>query len=123
MASTHQTAPQTLTLYVSNQSFADESVGITISIDDGVVVDDAFVVEDQHNWITFEVSLPAGEHEMVMESSTGVEQRASLMMPSGRPLWAAVDYWYSAADAERLGSGSSARHFTMTVSDEPIYFA
>ncbi len=42
-----------LVLYVSNQSFDDEKVGLRVAVDGVTVVDGEFHVEDQHNWFSF----------------------------------------------------------------------
>ncbi|MDJ0770067.1 MAG: hypothetical protein QNJ12_14800, partial [Ilumatobacter sp.] len=49
--------PGEVQLWVSNQSFADDPVRITIEIDGALAVDDAFAVEGQHNWISWFVSV------------------------------------------------------------------
>lgn len=111
-----------LTLHVSNQSFADDPVTITISLDGKTVVDEAFYVLSQHNWITFTLPVAPGDHELRMTSSTGVEQTASIAMPDEGALWAVVDYWFYPNDEEPNDEGTP-RSFTFTVDDEPIYFA
>lgn len=49
-----------LVLYVSNQSFDDERVHVTVTLDGEVVVDDEFDVEGQHTWVRFPLAVPAG---------------------------------------------------------------
>lgn len=112
----------TLTLHVSNQSFADDPVTIMIRLDGKTVVDDEFYVLSQHNWITFELPVASGDHELRMTSSIGVEQTASIAMPAEGALWAVVDYWFY-PDAEEPNDEGTVRSFTFTVDDEPIYFA
>lgn len=112
-----------LTLLVSNQSFADDPVRITISIDGDVVVDDEFSVGMQDNWIAFEVRLPPGNHELTMRSSTGVEADAEVLIPAGGHRWANVAYWYSPPDHDRARADKMPRGFSLTVNDEPIALA
>ena len=112
-----------LTLFVSNQSFADDPVGITIRIDGDVVVDEEFPVKAQDNWITFELRVSPGEHELMMRSNTGVEADASLSIPAGGHRWASIAYWYSPPDGDRPRSGQTPRSFSFTVDDEPIALA
>ena len=121
-ATTVTEQPRTLTLYVSNQSFADDPVGITISIDGETVVDNDFYVEGQHSWITFELAVSPGDHELVMASSTGVTQAASLVIPAEGHRWAVVNYWFYPADLDHPGGGQTPRSFTFTVDDVPVSF-
>jgi len=101
----------TLTLQVSNQSFDDDPVGITVDLDGDVIVDDEFSVGAQHNWVTFEIPVAPGDHELTMRSSTGAEAREALSMPAAGHLWAVVGYWYSP---------QTPRSFSIIVDDEPI---
>jgi hypothetical protein len=104
-----------LTLYVSNQSFDDPSVDITVTIDGRVVVDEEFDVEGQHNWKTFELDLGPGEHTLRAESSTGAVHEAVFVLPEGEPRWAVLDNWWYPEEGER--------HFTFSIHDEPVGFA
>lgn len=110
-----QPAAPPFTLYVSNQSFDEPTVHITISIDDTVIVDQAFDVEGQHNWIAFEPQVGPGTHLLQATSDTGATFSVEFVLPDGEPRWAVVDYWTP-------GSGS-ADPFTFHISDEPIGFA
>jgi hypothetical protein len=112
-----------LTLLVSNQSFADDPVRITISIDGDVVVDDEFSVGMQDNWIAFEVRLPPGNHELTMRSSTGVEADAEVSIPAAGHRWASAAYWNSPPDPGRARADKMPRRFSLTVNDEPIALA
>lgn len=112
-----------LTLFVSNQSFADDPVGIIVRIDGDVVVDEEFPVKAQDNWIAFELRVPPGEHEVTMSSTTGVEADAALSIPAGGRRWASIAYWYKAPDPDRARSGHTPRSFSFTVDDEPIALA
>lgn len=106
--------PPPFTLYVSNQSFEDPTVAITISIDDVVVVDENFDVEGQHNWISFEPDIPPGEHVLHAVSDTGAEFTSDFTIPEGEPRWAVIDYWFYPDEGPR--------NFTFSISDEPIAF-
>ncbi len=107
-----------VTLHVSNQSFDDPSVDVSISIDGTVVVDRQFDVEDQHNWVEFDLALPAGEHDVVASSDSGVETTFTFTTEEDEPRWLVVDYWFS-EEHERDGEGG---RFTFNVSDEPVGF-
>ena len=109
------TARQELfTLYVSNQSFEDPNVQITISIDGVVVVDRRFAVEGQHNWIAFEPEILPGDHILTARSSTGADKTVEFTLEPGKPRWAVVEYWWY----PRAGP----RAFTFGISDEPMAF-
>jgi hypothetical protein len=107
--------PPPFTLYVSNQSFEDPNVQITIAIDGVVVVDQSFAVEGQHNWSTFEPDVLPGEHILTAASNTGAELSVEFTTNAGQPRWAVVDYWWHHEDGPRK--------FTFHISDEPIGFA
>lgn len=102
------------TLYVSNQSFEDPAVGITITIDDEIVVDQDFDVDGQHNWITLEPDVAPGEHTLHAASSTGAEFTTDFTIPEGESRWAVLDYWFDPDE--------DPRNFTFHISDKPIGF-
>ena len=109
-----QPIPAPFTLYVSNQSFEDASVGIEITIDGDVVVDEVFDVEGQHNWKTFTPDIAPGEHLLRAESNTGVVHEASFVLADGQPLWAVLDYWWYPDDTPR--------QFGFATYNEPVGF-
>jgi hypothetical protein len=111
----HPTAPpQPFTLYVSNQSFEDPNVQITISIDGVVVVDRNLAVEGQHTWIAFEPDVPPGDHTLTARSSTGADLTVEFTTEPGQPRWAVVEYWWYPE--------AGPREFTFEISDEPMAF-
>jgi hypothetical protein len=89
-----------LVLYVSNQSFDDARVRLTVAVDGVTVVDGDFHVEGQHNWISFPLSLSSGSHEITAESDSGATLRESFQMPGDKTRYAVIDYWieYDSAD-------------------------
>jgi hypothetical protein len=103
-----------LTLYVSNQSFEDPNVRISIAIDGVVVADQRFAVEGQHNWVEFEPDVPPGDHTLTATSNTGAELSVEFTTTAGQPRWAAVAYWWYPQDGPR--------RFTFEITDEPIGF-
>lgn len=111
---------QPVTMYVSNQSFDDPTVAVTIRVDGEVVVDRQFDVEGQHNWVEFELALPVGEHELVASSDTGVEDSFTFAIQKDEPLWLVVDYWWSGGGQDAAGDEGQ---FTFRTSDEPVGFA
>lgn len=103
------------TLYVSNQSFDDPTVGIRITIDGQVAVADSFAVEGQHNWISFTPDVEPGVHTLTATSDTGVVLTVEFEIPHGESRWAVVDYWWYPQEGPA--------HFTFDISDEPLAFA
>ena len=89
-----------LVLIVSNQSFDDEEVRLTVTVDGVTVVDDDFHVEDQHNWIYFPLRLPSGGHEVTAESDSGATLRESFEVPPDQKRYAIIDYWTEDDSAE-----------------------
>ena len=82
-----------LVLYVSNQSFDDGEVFVTVTVDAVTVVDGDFHVEGQHNWVEFPLSLSAGRHEIAAETDSGAALRESFQVPGDEPRYAVVEHW------------------------------
>jgi hypothetical protein len=126
-ARTQATGPQpgatggeaTLTLLVSNQSFADDPVRITVRIDGVLVVDDDFFVGSQHNWRTFDLAVTPGDHLVSLTSDTNVESETTLAIPSDGHRWAAAAYWYQPSAPTDTGAPVTGE-FSFVVDDEPI---
>lgn len=103
-----------LHLWVSNQSFEDDPVTVTVRIDDTVVVDQPFEVGSQHNWILFPIEAPPGPHVLTAVSDTGAETRQSFTLPGAERRYAVVDYG---------GPGDHGdRHLTWYIRSTPIAF-
>ncbi len=82
-----------LVLYASNQSFDDEKVRLTVAVDGVTVVDGDFHVEDQHNWVSFPLSLSPGVHEVTAESDSGATLRESFQVPGDKMRYAVIEHW------------------------------
>jgi hypothetical protein len=103
-----------LHLWISNQSFIDDPVGVTVEIDGVEVVRQEFAVEGQHNWVLFPIDLPPGMHVVTATSDTGVRMREKFRIPRQADRYAVVDYWnYDDPDG---------RHFTWRLQREPVAF-
>lgn len=102
-----------LHLYVSNQSFDDPDVRITVRVDGVLVVDDDFAVEGQHTWVSFPLAVPPGAHRVTATSDTGVELEQSVRVPRGEDRYAVVEHWTEAGEHD----------LTWLVQREPIGFA
>ncbi|GGO72134.1 hypothetical protein [Nocardioides deserti] len=87
-----------LHLYVSNQSFDDPDVRITVEVDGVLVVDDDFAVEGQHTWISFPLALPPGAHRVTATSDSGAELKQSVRVPRGEDRYAVVEHWTEAGE-------------------------
>lgn len=115
-ATQDEVTPGEVRLWVSNQSFDEDPVSITIRIDGEVVVNDSFSVGSQHNWMSFDIAgLSAGLHELVAASETGAQTNGSFTLPEGESRWLVADYWFDASEQD-------SRYFTLSESDEPVYF-
>ena len=102
-----------LVLWVSNQSFDDETVTLVVEVDGVTVVDGDFAVEGQHNWIKFPLAMPAGEHELTAESDTGATLAETFRVPGDAPRHAVIDHWGEEGTAE----------LTWLIQREPLAFA
>jgi hypothetical protein len=89
-----------LVLIVSNQSLDDEEVRLTVTVDGVTVVDGDFHVEDQHNWISFPLSLPPGGHVVTAESDAGAKLRESFVVPRNKTRYAVIEHWTEDDSAE-----------------------
>ena len=109
--------PGEVLLYVSNQSFLDDPIGIVVNIDGEPAIDSSFPVEDQHNWIGHAIAgLEPGVHTVTAVSDTGVEFEETFELPEGGAWYLVLDYWHY--DDDPLG-----RHFSLYQSAEPVGFA
>ncbi|MFG1653571.1 hypothetical protein ACGFIE_26920 [Micromonospora sp. NPDC049275] len=104
-----------LHLLVSNQSFEDDRVTVTVSIDGTRLVDQPFDVIAQHNWILFPIKLAPGSHELTATSQTGAEMHQRFTMPEKGRRYAAVDYWRD--------RGQDNRHLSWYFQSHPIVFS
>ncbi|HSE10977.1 MAG TPA: hypothetical protein VLB29_20105 [Nocardioidaceae bacterium] len=89
-----------LMLFASNQSFDEEQVRLTIAVDGVTVVDGAFHVEGQHNWVGFPLRLSPGAHKITAESDTGATLSESFQVPGDKTRYAVIDHWGDASKAE-----------------------
>jgi hypothetical protein len=89
-----------LMLFVSNQSFDEEQVRLTVAVDGVPVVDGDFHVEGQHNWVGFPLSLSPGVHQITAESDTGASLIESFRVPGSKTRYAVIDHWGDDDSAE-----------------------
>lgn len=107
-AEDEQPAPFTLT--VSNQSFDHPSVGIRVTIDGEVIVEEDFPVEDQHRFVEFAPDVGPGAHTLHAVSGTGAELTFEFTTEDGVSLWAVLDYWFHHEEGQA--------HFTVQTHEE-----
>jgi hypothetical protein len=81
-----------VTMHISNQSVADPTVGITVSIDGTDVIDGDFEVGSQHTWAAHELSLAPGQHTVIVTSSTGATKTTTVDTTWEAHQWMVVDY-------------------------------
>ncbi|MDG4841187.1 hypothetical protein O7631_32110 [Micromonospora sp. WMMD967] len=110
-----ETDQANLHLWVSNQSFTDDPVALTVSIDGTKILDRFFAVEHQHNWVLFPVRVAPGHHVVRVVAGTGVEKQASFAMPETGRQYAAVDYGNAMDERQR--------HVNWLLQSTPIGFA
>jgi hypothetical protein len=79
-----------LHLWLSNQSFDDPEVGLTVEIDGKEMLDEQLAVEGQHNFVDFHFAVPAGEHRVVVTSDTGARVERTVRVPERGDRWAAA---------------------------------
>ena len=103
-----------LHLWVSNQSYLDDPVVLTIDIDGQLVTSQPFEVKHQHHWVLFPLEIPAGSHIVHVVSDTGVTRTQPFTLPAGLRRYAVIDYWN---DADEDG-----RQITWDLSTQPIGF-
>ena len=104
-------------VFVSNQSFDDDPVHLTISIDDTQVIVSDFHVEGQHTWVGFLLTgLEPGPHVLHAMSDTGVEESFEFEVLADAPRHLVLNYWFYPGD-------DAGRHFEFTASDQPFIAA
>lgn len=108
--------PGEVKLWLSNQSFTDDPVAVSIVIDGEPALDADLEVMGQHNWIPFEVGgLNPGLHTITARSDTGAEFTGTFTLPAGEPRWLVLDYWFSPGDVE-------GRRFVLDEFDHAVAF-
>ncbi len=92
-----------LMLMVSNQSYLDDPVVLTVDIDGVNVLSQPFEVRNQHHDVRFPLRLGTGTHQLRVSSDTGVvlEEKFTLPTTGGRQ-HASIDYYNYADEDGRL---------------------
>ena len=101
-------------LCVSNQSFALDTVDITVFIDDHLVLKRDFYVGIQHTWVNIQFRLSNGRHTLRAISNIGsssVEKDFTLQ----KTQWAVVQFWYYPKATG--GTGPTPKHLSLDFFD------
>ncbi len=108
------------TLYVSNQSYAIDTIDIQIYIDDMLAVNEDFEVKNQHNWKRFRFDLSKEEHVIVAKSTKGAAMLEQEFSITDSAHWAVIDYWYYPDNSG--GTDPTPRQFSFNIKNSPISF-
>ena len=90
-------AKQNFSLTVSNQSFDNDSVDITVMIDNNTVISRVFDVGGQHNFYHYDFSLEAGPHIITAKSVLGNAEFTQEFVIED-DFWGYLSYWYDIDD-------------------------
>ena len=97
-----------LHLNVTNQSYGIPEVRLVVELDGDPIIDDRFLVEDQHTWVTYDLQLDPGDHEIVVTAPEhDVDMTETFRIGAER--WALVSFW--------LGESDGSTPFTWSYSD------
>lgn len=106
--------PLGLAVIVSNQSFDDPEVGLTVTVDGELMIERSFAVEGQHTYVSYRLPLEPGEHRVVVRADTGATHERVVSLGAERR-YLAVSYWGD--------DSSSSNAFSVEESDEPFGIA
>lgn len=84
--------PLGLAVIVSNQSYDDPDVDLTITVDGEVMIERSFAVEGQHTYVSYRLPLEPGDHRVVVRADTGAIHERVVSLGSERR-YLAVSYW------------------------------
>jgi hypothetical protein len=114
-----------LTLWVSNQSYTDKNVDVTITLNGDIIIDRGFKVGDQHNYIEHRIRLDDGTHTInattVIDGETVVLSEEFTIEPN-QQRYAALNYWHYVPTSPN-DTSSDPPGFSFTIQDDPIGFA
>ena len=113
-----------LTLWVSNQSYTDKNVDVTVALDGVAIIDRSFNVGDQHNYIEHRIQLDEGTHRL--DASTvidggKIELSEEFSIEAGQQRYAGLNYWHYVPTGPN-DTSSDPPGFSFDIQDEPIGF-
>lgn len=115
-----------LVLGVSNQSFDDPAVQLTLTVDGVDAVAESFAVEGQHTVTHYGFDLVPGRHTLKVVSDTGASASESFEIPAEDRRWIYVDYWYFDPAKEGVTWGGNATPgpaLVLRISDKEVPMA
>lgn len=81
-------------LHVTNQSFTNSNIDISVEIDGNLLISEHFKVGDQHRYKTFWIALESGEHQLRVWSNKG-DATLDMNFTVQDEDNAVLAYWYS----------------------------
>jgi len=107
-------------LYVSNQSFSDSLINISISIDEVEYFNKSCFVGDQHIWEYIEFNLSKGKHDFVaIELNSNTIGFTTFDIQNEN--WIVIDFWYY-TESDFPHASPEPRHFTFDISSTEVGF-
>lgn len=103
--------PVGLEVVVSNQSFGDPDVALTVTVDGEVVIDGSYPVESQHTAVAYLLPLEPGEHQVEIRTDSGATHERTVTVGDQRR-YLSISYWGDDA--------TSGEPLSIHESDEPV---
>lgn len=100
-----------LNLMISNQSLYEDSVNLSIYIDKKLLVEDTYLVKDQHNYLYYYIVIEEGEHDISVEYNGKIIGEETIEIVNNKPTWVSLNYWNEKKTKENVN---------FYISDEPI---
>jgi hypothetical protein len=87
-----------MVLWVTNQSFDDSEVVLTITIDGTQLIAEQFDVNGQHTFVECFVKAAPGQHVLSVVSDSGAQLESPFVLPKTRPRYGLITYWNHTED-------------------------
>lgn len=98
-APTVDPARATFLLTVSNQSFREQRVAITVAVDGRRLIAQDFDVEGQHNFVGFAFDVAPGRHVLTATGSVRTTHRETFVIPDSGKRYGVLQYWNEGTEA------------------------
>jgi hypothetical protein len=82
-----------LALVLTNQSYDDPTVSLTVKVDGTTLISEQFDVENQHNFVGCYIAAPPGRHVISVASDSGAELEKPFMLPAVQQRYGLIQYW------------------------------
>ncbi len=92
-ATTAEADRAAFTLVVSNQSFENPTVFVSVTIDGERVIAQPFDVEGQHSFVQFPLDVPAGDHVLSAVANDGTSIESPFTLPADTARYGVLFYW------------------------------